>query len=260
MTLPDPTTWTLHGQSLTHERRGWQIVISAPIRVLPEDVPEEIARVLSGIGYRTELNLSPIDAPEAARKFLSRSGIAIARATHGVIFDPQADQLTLPSGIKRFVKPEASENASVLSMSWRVVGGPIPRGEFGRVLDVLETELPEALPRRYGSFEPPEHAYAETGREHFLKFLGEHLRGQVVVWYPSPPVANVHIGLPETIGPSKRGFRCAYFAVDVDASRPPSVCDLRRPQRAHIHVAGEWAQSPTCCGVFRATHYRLGAG
>ena len=173
MALPDPTTWTLHGQVLTHVRRGWQIVIGIPIKVLPEDIPEQIARILPGIGYLMELNLSPIDAPEAARKFLSRSGSAIARAARGVTFDPQADQLTLPSGIKRFVKPEGSENASVLSMSWWFVEGPIPRGEFGRLLDALETELPEALPRRYGRFEPPEHAYAETGREHFLKFLGE---------------------------------------------------------------------------------------
>jgi hypothetical protein len=216
-TLPDPTEWTDNAGSWTLERRGWQIVIGRSVKVLPEDVPDEIARALPGIDYSTEINLSPIDAPEAARKFLSRCGTAIARATHGVVFDPQSDQLTLPSGIKRFAKPEPSENASVLAMSWWFVEGPIPRGEFGHLLDVLETELPEALPRRYGSFEPPQHMYAETGREHFLTFLREHLRGQVVVWYPSAPVANVHIGLPESIGPSKRGFRCAYFALDVDA-------------------------------------------
>ena len=215
--LPEPVKWSAHAQSWVHERRDWQVHVGRSVKVLPEDLPEDVARTLPGIGYLTELNLSPIDAPEAARKFLSRTGAAIAKVTRGAIFDPQTDQLTLPSGIKRFAAAGASENASVVSMSWWFVDGPIARGEFGSLLDVLEAELPEGLPRRYGSFEPPQHLYAETGREHFVRFLTENLRGQVVVWYPSAPVAHVHLGLPENIGASKRGFRSAYFTLDVDA-------------------------------------------
>ncbi|MGC2029045.1 MAG: hypothetical protein WA642_03430 [Steroidobacteraceae bacterium] len=82
------------------------------MKVLPEDVPETVARTLPGIAYLTELNLSPIDAPETARKFLSRSAAAIAKTMHGVILDPQADQVTLPLG--RFPK-------SVLSCSAKLV-------------------------------------------------------------------------------------------------------------------------------------------
>jgi hypothetical protein len=193
--LPNPTTWIANGQSWVHERRDWQIVIGRSLKVLPEDVPEAVAQALPGIAYLTELNLSPIDAPEAARKFLSRSAAAIAKAIHGVVFDPQADQVTLPSGIKRFAKPGASESASVISMSWWFIEGPAARAEFGPLLDILKVELPEGFPRRYGSFEPPEHVFAETGREHFLTFLSEHLKGQIVVWYPSPPVSHVHVGL-----------------------------------------------------------------
>ena len=215
--LPDPMTWIANAQSWVHERRGWQIVIGRSVKVLPEDVPEAVAQALPGITYLTELNLSPIDAPEAARKFLSRSAASVAKSIHGVIFDPQADQVTLPSGIKRFAKPGASESASVISMSWWFIEGPAARGEFGPLLDVLKAELPEGLPRRYGSFEPPEHVFAETGREHFLTFLSEHLKGKIVVWYPSAPVSHVHLGLPENIGASKRGFRSAYFTLDVDA-------------------------------------------
>jgi plasmid maintenance system killer protein len=53
--------------------------------------------------------------PVVARKFLSRAGAAIAKATHGVIFDPQTDQVTLPSGIKQVAATSAFENASVIS-------------------------------------------------------------------------------------------------------------------------------------------------
>ena len=215
--LPKPTTWIADGQLWMHERRDWQVVVGPSVKVLPEDVPETVAQALPGIGYLTELNLSPIDAPQTARKFISRSAAAIAKAIHGVVFDPQADQVTLPSGIKRFPRPGASESASVISMAWWFIEGQAARGEFGPLLDVLKAQLPEGLPRRCGSFEPPEHVFAETGREHFLTFLSEHLKGQIVVWYPSAPVAHVHLGLPENIGASKRGFRSAYFTLDIDA-------------------------------------------
>jgi hypothetical protein len=216
--LPVPEDWSVQGESWIHERRGWQVNIGQSVKVLPEDLPAGIERTLPGIGYLTELNLSPISAPEPARKFLSRAAAAIAKATHGVIFDPQTDQLILPSGIKRFSPAGASENASVLAMSWWFVEGPVADGEFGPLLDVLEATLPEALPRRYGSFEPPQHVYSETGRDHFIRFLADNLRGQIVVWYPSAPVTNVHLGLPENIGASKRGFRSARFALDVDVA------------------------------------------
>jgi len=113
------------------------------VKVLPEDVPETVAQTLPGIAYLTELNLSPIDAPETARKFLSRSAAAIAKAIHGVVFDPQADYVTLPSGIKRFARPGASESASVISMSWWFIEGPAARGEFGSLLGVLKQKYPK---------------------------------------------------------------------------------------------------------------------
>ena len=177
--LPEPEKWTTQAGSWVHERRAWQLNVARSVNVLPEDLPEEVARSLPGIAYLTELNLSPIDAAEVALKFLSRAGAAIAKATHGVIFDPQSDQVTLPSGIKRFAAAGASENASVVSLSWWFVEGPIVRGEFDSLIDVLEAELPEGLPKRYGSFEPPQHVYAETGREHLIQFLTENLRGQI---------------------------------------------------------------------------------
>ena len=151
--LPTPTTWKANDQSWMHERRDWQVVFGRSVKVLPEDVPEAIAQTLPGIAYLTELNLSPIDAPETARKFLSRSATAIAKAIHGVVFDPQADYVTLPSGIKRFARPGASESASVISMSWWFIEGPAARGEFGSLLDVLKAEIPEGLPRLWSGIE-----------------------------------------------------------------------------------------------------------
>lgn len=68
-TLPEAERWKPNNQTLVHERRDWQIVVGRSVDVLPEDIPEDVANALPGISYLTELNLSPIDSPEAARKF-----------------------------------------------------------------------------------------------------------------------------------------------------------------------------------------------
>jgi hypothetical protein len=66
--------WKANDQSWMHERRDWQVVLGRSVKVLPEDVPESVAQTLPGIAYLTELNPSPIDAPETARKFLIAFG------------------------------------------------------------------------------------------------------------------------------------------------------------------------------------------
>lgn len=54
--------------------------------------------------------------------------------------------------------------------------------------------------------EPPQHLYAETGRNHFLKFLAHYVFKLGFVWYPSPPVCDVSLLIPETAGGPKWAF------------------------------------------------------
>jgi hypothetical protein len=214
--LPRATEW--HGERGTwvSENRSWQIVVGPSDRVLAEDVPDDVARMLPGIAFRTELNLSPIDAGLSAKRFLERAAIAIAKASHGVVFDPQTDTCTSPRGLRRFVSLGSEDDASLLTLTWWFVDGPLADGEdFGGLVDVLASRLPEALPRRYGLYEPPQHIYAETGRAHFLSFLRDEVRN-FVVWSPHAPVARVHLGIPDKIGGSRFGFRSARFEIQID--------------------------------------------
>jgi hypothetical protein len=214
--LPDAINWKRNEGSLLYEKRAWAISFLPSVRVLPEDVPLEVSRCLPGIEYLSELNLSPIDAPEVAQKFVLRTAIAIAKASHGVVFDPQNDTFTLPSGVRRYVKPQPDENLSILALSWWFVDGPIADSSYSELLDVWSAELPEAMPRRYGLFEPPQHVYANEGREHFLRFLTDNAKGIGTVWYPSAPVFEVSLQLPSPIGASKRGFRSGRLSIGID--------------------------------------------
>jgi hypothetical protein len=73
---------------------------------------------------------------------------------------------------------------------------------------------PEALPRRYGLYEPPQYVYADTGREHFASFLAQHVR-EFVVWYPRRPFTFVGVTVHRTVGATRRGFRTHCLTVDV---------------------------------------------
>ena len=80
----------------------------------------------------------------------------------------------------------------------------------------MERLLPEAMPRRYGRFEPPQHLYSETGRAHFLRFLQEQLDELFLVWYPHRPVASVSLSRSSKWGATRQGFRANYVQVGVE--------------------------------------------
>jgi len=84
------------------------------------------------------------------------------------------------------------------------------------LLQVLSRHLPEALPVRYGEYEPPQFRLERDGRSHLEKFMRQHWRG-LAVYYPSAPVAHLHVSMPETIGPSPQGYRSGRLVIDIDA-------------------------------------------
>jgi hypothetical protein len=215
--LGDLADWRERGGTWAYERPQWQIVVGPSDRVLPEDIPDEVAQSLPGIAVRTELNLSPISAGATARKLLRRTALALAKAGHGIVVDPQQETFATPSGVKRLLSLGADENAAVLALGWWFGDGPqIAAAGFGEMVDLLAAALPEAIPRRYGLSEPPQHLYAETGRDHFVAFLAQHARGLGMVWYPRPPVADVSLSIPDRIGGSRQGYRSGRFEITID--------------------------------------------
>src|SRR5437660_256320 len=81
--------------------KDWQIALSGSSRVEPEDMPEEVAGILPGIRWLTELNLEG-DAPDSALALARKVAREIAKAAHGVVEDPQEDAIITPAGVKRY--------------------------------------------------------------------------------------------------------------------------------------------------------------
>ena len=113
--------------------------------------------------------------------------------------------MTTPSGVKRLMPIERSESARLLTLSWWFEQGRLAEeAEVDDLVVVLKANLPEALPRRYGSIEPPEFIYAEAGEDHFQSYVRaiRNSPAPTLVWYPHPPVAHVSLSIPERVGGS----------------------------------------------------------
>ena len=247
--------WQQDASSWKYCASDWQIVVVHSNRVLPEDVPADVAKTLPGIEYLTQLQLEG-NRTDEAMKLLNSTAADLAKEAHGVILNPQEGTLTTPSGVKRFATPEKHETLSVLSLSWWFLDSWL-RTQAGResLVALLGKDLPEVLPRRYGPYEPPQYLFEAMGKAHFLEFLGENLH-QTFVWYPHRPVAFVSLLCPASPGPSKRGFRANHLRIDFEHSaleQPgwakaihllwQDACRLLKPFYGDVRILNEYVWS-----------------
>lgn len=212
-----PGSWSEYDASWTSGGRGWQVVVREPLAVEMEDIPDQVYRSLPGLAFLTEIHLEPSAAPDTARKFAARVATAIARDAHGAVLDEQEETLTLPRGVKRY-RTEPGTSVELLTLSWWWTGGQLDTLEgLGRFVDVLDEHVPEALPRRYGTYEPPEFKLDEHGHDHLVHFLHEKGTGLTVL-YPTLPALGLSLNLQEGAGHGPHGFVAHHLQVDFDRS------------------------------------------
>ena len=215
--LADEGELQREGESFSIAGGGWQAVFGPADRVESEDVPPDVMRELPGIAYLTEINIEG-GAPDSAHTRTLRAARKLAKEARGVVVDPQEGTVETPRGNKRVDFATAGEQPqSLLTISWWFQDADaFARDGVGRVLDAMALHAPEALPKRYGLWEPPQFKFAETGREHLQSFLTEHLR-EPTVWYPSKLFTHAHLAVPPKVGASPQGYRCCLLKLEADA-------------------------------------------
>jgi len=109
--MPKGTGVTSAGRDYAVLGCGWQIVINSSDKMLPEDLPDEVAAALPGIRYLTELNLEG-KATHRTRTVLQSTANKIAQRMHGVVLDPQRDLIITPSGVTRLLCAKTEKGAS----------------------------------------------------------------------------------------------------------------------------------------------------
>ena len=155
--------------------------------------------------------------PKSAQNLLIKVSRCLAKDAHGVVLDRQTDTLVTPTGVQRYRPQQREERFSILKFSWWFTDGPLLTNlGLHKFIELMEDMLPEAIPRRYGLYEPPQYLYTETGREHFLAFLQKHL-DKIVVWYPHRPVVGVYLHCGPKWGATPQCFRANHVEVEIEA-------------------------------------------
>ena len=192
-----------------------QILVSREIEIDDEDIPAHINCQLPGIRYLIECNLEPFSCSKKKISELLKIAKQIAKNGHGFIENPQTDEIIFPSGIKRVMEYEKTERFSIVELSWWFNYDLLDNLEIlQKLLHEIEKTIPEALPRRYGSYEPPKEKY--TSIDEFVVFLKNSIDDSIV-WYPSKPVIYVNLSIPKNVGPIYSGYRFGYFSIEIDA-------------------------------------------
>jgi hypothetical protein len=94
----------------------------------------------------------------------------LAVATEGAAFDPQEDRLLWPTGeSKRYVPVSGQRETSMLTLEWFIAPSHWAAA-VSRIVPLLGRRIPEALPVRYGEYEPPQYKLAVEGPDHFANF------------------------------------------------------------------------------------------
>lgn len=218
-TLPESSKWEGEGWGWEYSTPDWHLCLAVE-KALKEDAPEEIANLLPEVNYLIVLNFEGRPSDEA-EEFTNKTGYSLARASGGILLNPQTGEMTMSDGKTLPLSEEESERFSILQFSWWFTESPLfTEAGLDRFISALENTLPEALPRRYGNGGLPQHTFAETGRDHFRDFVLHEITADFgwIVWYPSKPVVSVYVGVSAGWGPVPWGFRANHIWISLDAA------------------------------------------
>lgn len=196
-----------------------------------DDIPDQVFTTLRGITHQISIHLMPLHASETAMKTARRIARSLAEAGEGVWEDLQTGKLTLSKSAKLSDKrieqpsenfPDRGKSVTILSVDWCMNHSSLmTRDGVSGFLSLLQRFLPEALPRRYGPYEPLKFKYAEMGKEHFI---ATYLDDPATSIYCTKPAFS--LSLPFTgHGYRKIGMQNRYWASHVGISLNAKILD-----------------------------------
>lgn len=157
---------------VTAGRRLHRYTIDGPQTMELEDLPPELAgRLLSASA------LYAIHAPAQSATDAVRFAKRLAREHRGGYHDPQTNQAWASPGLRRIAPPQSGMRLDLIKFEWSLRTrdlAEVAEAYLGEAVQIL----PEALPRRWGDFEPFQYT---SGPHHFKDFVSLVERSRVSV-------------------------------------------------------------------------------
>ena len=180
-------------------------IVDGPLRVETENLADKLAAMLLAPKWLYQLNLS---AGTPLRHSNTALGLAklIAKEGDGAVYDPQKDEVLWPrSRPKRFVKRRDAETGPTLFLDAFIPARANGSFLMRSYLETCRRFLPEALPKRYGDYEPMQHRLRGAGDEKalldFAQKLSEIEYGGSFFWSASRPFEHSSV----SFGDRRRG-------------------------------------------------------
>lgn len=148
-------------------QQSYCFTVAGPFGVEPEDVPEEITAVLLGATHMYTIMVegsAPAAIPHAVR-FARR----LARAVEGAVQDQQTGEVWARGASRKALRPARAALIDIVEIRWYALRRKMPPDMAARYLAISRRHLPEALPRRFGSFEPFQHHLETSGDQAFIQ-------------------------------------------------------------------------------------------
>jgi hypothetical protein len=250
---------------LTSTGVGWVINVSEILLVVPEDIAKELQPNLKGCRWRIDVDLEGERNQSALNQFETIVGDLIS--THdALIYDPQTGQIFDKEGLQPIVSLPTVEEQNFSLQIYFENADKVDKLLMGKLLDVLAKELPEALPHRYGEFEPPQGRWDKGGREAFLESWSND---DPPFWIGKTPVGYVFSTFAFKLGYKTTNFRAGHFDFQF---RSKLMADPKKV-RAVMRVAEQFAllldafyaafkegihdASPWWCGINPKSHFLI---
>lgn len=162
---------------------GYVCEVWGPDPAEPEDFEEELAEACLSPRWMLQVS-TPYSLPKANIALARSLARHLAEQGEGAAFDPQEDRLLWPRGKQKRSPSRASEEeTSMLTLDWFVVPS-IWHEAVEQLVPLLLRRCPEALPTRYGRWEPPPNRFDRADPAAFVKFVANSGNG---FWYASRP-------------------------------------------------------------------------
>lgn len=168
------------------------IDVDGPVRVEPDDLPDDLAGVVTKPAWLVEVHL-PGGYDAVSDRWALDLAIHVAKVGDGAVFDPQADRIVWPSGVTPRARGAVEERIRTVELVWITATSRFPDDGATRWLDVVDEHLPAATPVRFGSFEPFHGRLDRDGPRAFAEAWDEEAsieRGGMLFWSASPPAID----------------------------------------------------------------------